>query len=96
MGLIAREIEKAGIPTVTLSSALDITEKVRPPRTAFVNYPLGHTAGKPDDISDQKNILLQALSLLENGHAGQIKVLDVTWNDPEWDNNIPKLDDQHL
>lgn len=95
MGLIAREIEKAGIPTVTLSSALDITKKIRPPRTVFVNYPLGHTAGKPDDIDDQKNILLQALSLLENGQSGQIKVLDVTWNDPKWDTNLPKLHNDH-
>jgi uncharacterized protein with gpF-like domain len=91
VGLIAREIEKAGIPTVTLSSALDITQRVRPPRTVFVNYPIGHTAGKPNDVDDQKTILLQALSLLEKGEPGGIKKLNVTWNDPEWDTQLPKL-----
>jgi hypothetical protein len=91
VGLVAREIEKAGIPTVTLSSALDITDKVRPPRTVFVNYPIGHTAGKPNDEADQRNILSQALSLLEKGEAGEIKMLDVNWNDPEWDTQLPKF-----
>ncbi|WP_380027170.1 hypothetical protein [Effusibacillus consociatus] len=75
---------------MTLSSALDITEKVRPPRTVFVNYPLGHTAGKPNDPTDQTNILRKALSLLETGEPGQITRIDVTWTDPEWNTHLPK------
>ncbi len=61
MGLIARAIEEAGIPTVSLSSALDITALVKPPRTFFVNYPLGHTAGKPFNKKNQMEILKTAL-----------------------------------
>jgi hypothetical protein len=61
VGLIARAIEEVGIPTVSLSSALDITTLVKPPRTFFVNYPLGHTAGKPFDRKNQMEILKAAL-----------------------------------
>lgn len=91
MGLVSRELEKAGIPTVTLSSALDITEKVRPPRTVFINYPLGHTAGKPNDAIEQRHILLEALSMLAEGEAGAIKKLDLAWDDSGWDEGLPKI-----
>ncbi len=62
MGLIARAIEEAGIPTVSMSSALDLTTLVKPPRTYFVNYPLGHTTGKPFDRQNQMEIIKTALS----------------------------------
>jgi hypothetical protein len=59
--LIARAIEEAGIPTVSMSSAFDITSLVKPPRTFFVNYPLGHTTGKPFDKQNQMEIIKTAL-----------------------------------
>jgi hypothetical protein len=37
---------------------------VRPPRAAFVDYPLGHTAGKPGDPADQLALVRGALDLL--------------------------------
>jgi hypothetical protein len=61
VGLIARAIEEAGIPTVSMSSALDLTTLVKPPRTYFVNYPLGHTTGKPFDRQNQTDIIKAAL-----------------------------------
>ena len=65
MGLIARAIEEAGVPTISLSSALDISASVRPPRAVFVNFPLGHQAGRPFDPKGQTRILLDALHVLE-------------------------------
>jgi hypothetical protein len=76
---------------VTLSSAWDITEKVRPPRTVFVDYPLGHTAGKPDQAEEQRRILLEAMDLLEKAEPGQIRKLDVEWDDPTWSEELPKV-----
>jgi hypothetical protein len=61
VGLLARAVEEAGIPTVTMSSAFDITSLVKPPRTFFVNYPLGHETGKPFDRQNQLAILKDAL-----------------------------------
>lgn len=65
MGLIAREIEARGIPTLSMSSALSITQAVNPPRAAFIDYPLGHTTGKPHDPDLQRSIMLEALRAFE-------------------------------
>jgi D-proline reductase (dithiol) PrdB len=62
VGLIARAAEEAGIPTVSMSSAYDLTSLVKPPRTFFVNYPLGHTTGKPFDRQNQRDIIYAALT----------------------------------
>ena len=67
---MARVFEEAGLPTVSMSSALDITTLVRPPRAVFVNFPLGHQCGKPDDPAGQRAILLEALRLLETAPKG--------------------------
>ena len=64
MGLIARETEKRGIPTISLTSALSITRSVNPPRAVFTDYPLGHTSGKPGDAYSQRHILNVALNTL--------------------------------
>ena len=65
MGLIAREIESQGIPTLSLSSALSITQSVNPPRSVFLDFPLGHTSGRPHDEKIQDAILEAALVAFE-------------------------------
>ena len=45
MGLISHQLEEAGIATVAISTAKDITEAVRMPRAAFLDYPQGFTVG---------------------------------------------------
>lgn len=88
MGLIAREIENAGIPTLSMSSAWDITISVRPPRAVFVNFPLNHQTGKAGDPPLQRRILLDALKAFETFWApGQILCLPHVWNpnDRSWE-----------
>jgi hypothetical protein len=78
--LIARAIEEAGIPTVSMSSAFDITSLVKPPRTFFVNYPLGHTTGKPFDKQNQMEIIRTALGLAKDiTEPGRIVGLSYQW-----------------
>ena len=62
MGLIARNAEAAGIPTLSMGSALDIMQAVNPPRAAFLDFPLGHTTGEPHQPQLQRDIMLQALA----------------------------------
>ena len=38
VGLIARNAEAAGIPTLSMGSALDIMQAVNPPRAAFLDF----------------------------------------------------------
>ena len=79
MSLIARHFEAQGLPTVILGSALDIMSAAKPPRAAFLNYLLGHEAGRPFDAPDQHSALKQALELLETLKAPGIVHLDKSW-----------------
>ena len=84
MGLVARHLEANGIPTVTFSCARDITQSVRPPRSVFLDYPLGHTTGKADDRSLQRAILLEALDAFTSlSVPGSVKMLPFRWSEDE-------------
>lgn len=64
VGLIQSAIEAGGIPTVSITVLEEVTRKVRPPRTIFVDRPLGYPLGAPNDVGLQTRILLAALGLL--------------------------------
>lgn len=64
MGLFARAIEQAGIPATSVTSAIDITRLVKPPRAVFLNFPLGHQTGKKFEPGLQRSILKDALNAL--------------------------------
>ena len=65
VGLLARAIELAGVPTMTLAVAREVIESVRPPRAGFYNGELGSVAGKPNWPEHQRRILDEALRLIE-------------------------------
>jgi len=65
VGLIARAIEGAGIPTVSISITKDLTEAVGVPRALFVKWPLGHPLGEPHQPAQQRTLIFDALSLLK-------------------------------
>ncbi|MCP5025451.1 MAG: hypothetical protein GY929_04125 [Actinomycetia bacterium] len=84
IGLIARQLEEAGIATVSLTSARTITASANPPRAVFVDYPLGRTAGPPRDSSTQGSILRAAFGLIENVDSpGTILDLDLRWSEDQ-------------
>jgi hypothetical protein len=83
--LVARHLEANGLPTLVLGSAYDILIAGRPPRAAFVDYPLGHSAGKPFDASDQHAVVAGALAGFASlDVAGQIVTLPNRWADDGW------------
>ena len=87
--MIARETEKRGIPTVSLTSALSITRSVNPPRAVFTDYPLGHTSGKPGDVGSQRHILDVALSALANAKSATTVDTELRWEDDDnWKNSV--------
>ena len=65
VGLAARAIELAGIPTVTLAVNQTAIERVRPPRAGFYQGDFGSVAGKPNFPEHQRRILEEALRWLE-------------------------------
>ena len=86
MGLIARHLEAAGIPTLSMTSARSITQSTNAPRAAFLDYPLGHTAGRPNQVEEQLNIVRNSLGLFQTLDApGQIETLLYTWSQTKGD-----------
>jgi hypothetical protein len=69
-----------------MTSALDITRSVNPPRAAFLDYPLGHTTGKPHQPQLQRQILREALEAFESlSTPGSVKLLPFVWSaDETW------------
>lgn len=83
--LVARHLEAHGIATLCLGSALDILQAGRPPRAAFVDYPLGHSAGKAFDPIDQLAIVRAALAGFTSMTApGAILRLTNDWGEDDW------------
>jgi len=65
MGILARVIEKTHIPTMCISVDPGLTDKVRPPRTAYYNGELGSVAGKPNWHQYQLRVLDESLRWIE-------------------------------
>ncbi|MBI2901269.1 MAG: hypothetical protein HYY17_13885 [Planctomycetes bacterium] len=79
-GIVAREIERAGIATVMLAGVREIVEQVRVPRAVFVNFPFGRPLGRAGDRATQRRILDEmAAALCRNERPGRIRDLDLVW-----------------
>ena len=65
LGLIARCIEQTGIPTMMISVDPKITDKTRPPRTAYYHGDFGSVAGKPNFPEYQLRVLDEAIRWTE-------------------------------
>jgi hypothetical protein len=81
-----------------MTSALDITQAVHPPRSAFLDYPLGHTTGKPHAPELQRAILMNALDGLQTLTApGTVLMLPFQWSDAdEWKETAQRGPDDRL
>lgn len=78
VGLVARAIELAGIPTMTLAVVKGVVESVRPPRVAFYDGRPGTVAGLPNWPEHQRRILDEALRLIEPMDQPGLRKLVVT------------------
>jgi hypothetical protein len=65
VSLIARHLEAHGIPTVIMGCARDIVEHAGVPRFLWSDFPLGNSAGRPNDVASQRRTLALALDLFE-------------------------------
>ena len=74
VSLAARALEREGIATVVMGSAKDIVEYVGVPRFLFSDFPLGNSAGRPNDPASQDFTFSLALDLLESARAARTTV----------------------
>jgi hypothetical protein len=90
MGLVARRLEAAGIPTVVMGTAKDIVEACGVPRFVFSDFPLGNAAARPFDPPSRDATLELALALLERAFAPRTTVQNpLRWNgEADWKRHV--------
>jgi hypothetical protein len=83
VGLAQREIEAAGISTVSLSMIPDFTAAAGVPRVAAIAYPFSRPLGSPGDADGQRHVLHGALGVLEEAEVpGTVTTLPFRWPEP--------------
>ena len=73
-----------------MSSAYSITAAVNPPRAVYLDYPLGHTSGRPLNAVEQLAIMRDTLSAFASiDKPGTIVKLNYQWQaDDAWKDRV--------
>ena len=83
MPVLAREFESRGLPTVVVTPMPDSAEHLLAPRSVGVEFPFGHTFGRPGDRKTQRRVLETALTVLAGAAAPSTRVdVDIAWPEP--------------
>ena len=72
VGLLAAEVERAGIPTACIALVRSVAETLRAPRMLSVPFQFGHPLGAPHDSEGQLRVLRSLLALLSERGPGPI------------------------
>lgn len=68
-GVLARAIERRGVPTTSITTLHQFAVNLKPPRASFLDFPLGCPGGRPREAAQQREIVKAALEHAE--HAGE-------------------------
>ncbi len=80
MAILQREVESAGIATISIALCRDLVESIGVPRAVHYRFPFGYTFGDPNDATMQLRILKEALRLgREIEEVGVIVDLPYEW-----------------
>jgi D-proline reductase (dithiol) PrdB len=98
VSLAARHLEANGLPTVIVGSAMDIVSYCGVARFLFTDFPLGNPSGHPWRRDMQREIVAQALRLLERAEAPRtIVTAPFTWtDDPGWRARYARVDPKEI
>jgi D-proline reductase (dithiol) PrdB len=84
VGLIQRQVEEAGIPTISMGNAADRMANIKPPRAMLVKFARGSMFGEPGNVKRQRRIILDALEALQTmTDPGTIQELPYRWKQPD-------------
>jgi hypothetical protein len=82
VGLVARKIEAAGIPTVTLNMIWTYQRLIGMPRVAAIEHPFGRPFGDVDDVARQREVLVAALAVATDAtERGHVEPLPFSWHE---------------
>jgi len=62
---LAHYFESEGLSTILVGFVREHIEVIRPPRSLFLDFPMGRGMGKPNDPEFQKKVIRAAFELLE-------------------------------
>ena len=83
MPVLARLIERAGIPTVIVTMMPQSAAELVAPRIVGVEFPFGHPFGMPHDRTMQRTVLDTAVTVLAGATAPGTRVdVDIEWPQP--------------
>jgi len=77
---LARTIENAGIPTVTVTMMPDLASKTRVSRVLGVEFPFSQAFGMVDDLHMQREVAEAAVRMLAEAKEPETRRdLDIEW-----------------
>jgi hypothetical protein len=80
VGLLAREVEAAGVTTVCLALVREVAEAARAPRMLYVHWPFGHAMGEPGRVDQHRVVLRDMLSMARRApRPGLVVDLPYRW-----------------
>ena len=95
MGLIARGLEARGLPTLSMSCLYEVSQAFKPPRTCFLDFPIGCPAGKPHEPEQQRAILRAALAAAPRfGERWEVTELPFQWaadGNRDWEEQVREV-----
>jgi hypothetical protein len=81
--VLARLIERAGIPTVIVTMMPDLAQWLLAPRIVGVEFPFGHSFGAPGDDAAHRRVLETAMTVLAGAPSPGTRVdIDIAWHQP--------------
>lgn len=81
--MLARWLEREGIPTVVVTMMPEVAVALGAPRVVGVEFPFGHAFGMAGDGEMQRRVLGTALTVLAGASAFGTRVdVDVEWPVP--------------
>jgi hypothetical protein len=81
--VLARLIERAGMPTVIVTMMPQSAAELVAPRIVGVEFPFGHPFGMPGDRTMQRTVLDTAVTVLAGATAPGTRVdVDIEWPQP--------------
>lgn len=83
MPVLARLVERAGLPTVVVTMMPAVADHLLAPRVVGVPFPFGHAFGMPGDREMQWRVLTTAASVLAGAVRPGTRIdLDIEWPVP--------------
>jgi D-proline reductase (dithiol) PrdB len=82
VGLVARKVEAAGIPTVTLNMIWPFQRLIGMPRVAAIEHPFGRPYGDAAGAETQRAVLQAALRVFDTAREpGHVEHLPFVWHE---------------